>query len=744
MNPDAPTPEVPATTDAKLLAGRYQILEQLGRGGMGAVFRARDTKLDRPVALKMLPEGSATDADAVARFRREARALARLSHPGIIQAYDSGEDGGKHFLVMELVEGRSLAAVLREQGRVAPARAADFAYQAALALCHANKGGLVHRDVKPSNLLLSADGRVQLLDLGLARFLQDQIGEAALTRTGTGMGTPDYCPPEQARDARKADARSDIYALGCTLYHLIAGRVPFPGSSFSEKVEAHETKEPTPIEELCPETPVGLALAVRRMMAKRPADRFASMAEVAEALMPHVVGSSASSREIRNSATWDGSRLATMPAVSRRRALVPWLVAVVAAALVLIAVGVVGLATGWLRPGSPPLAQNTDPNVLTVAQKPGAAKFQTIAKALAAVRAGQTIRVLDDADYGEFLSITDQTNMAGVTLEATGGATLALESAGEKSVLLDVAGVPDVTVRGFRLQATRTPRAALVAVRGACPGLRLERLELTATGSPGTNGVEVYGSVGPAPDRVPVVIRDCVFRRLTLGTIFVAGPGTPYFHTAVRDCLFTDCHFGVQMYGGAQDIQVVGNRFHGMAAAAVQFLLLSEDAGSLLIANNAVFESAAAFRLWDRAIHGKHVEVRNNLFLGGGGMDMLVVDAIDVQQSRGPGDGPAAARAYRFSHNWREGKEWPAGKGWIPPDSKKGDLLAEKIKDVNRNPKSPDFLRPAKNSPLATAGAGNEDPSLPRYVGALPPPGTEPWDWDRTWQARAKEADDKK
>jgi serine/threonine protein kinase len=266
--------------------GRYQILDKLGQGSMGTVYLARHTRLDRCVALKVLPPESVHDPDAVARFRCEARALARLGHPGIVQFYDSEEDNGRHFLVMEYVEGQSLAAVLKEKGRLPPTLAADSLHQALLAVQHAHEKGLVHRDLKPSNLLLTPDGKVKVLDLGLARFLQDQIGDPNRTHEGVGMGTPDYMAPEQFRNAHSVDARADVYSLGCTLYRLLAGQVPFPGSSLAEKRQAHCHQEPAPLQELCPEAPAGLVLVVRRMMAKQPGERF----QMLDLLDVHVVG----------------------------------------------------------------------------------------------------------------------------------------------------------------------------------------------------------------------------------------------------------------------------------------------------------------------------------------------------------------------------------------------------------------------------------------------------------------------
>jgi serine/threonine-protein kinase len=433
-----------------VIAGRYHLQEKLGQGGMGAVYKARDTQLDRVVAVKVLPAHSLGNADAVARFQREARALARLSHAHIVQAYDSGQDRDRHFLVMEYVDGFSLSAILREQGALPATLAADYIHQAALGLHHAHDKGLIHRDLKPGNLLVSPDrdvekrgdadsrtpapmrGLVKILDLGLARFLQDQIGDSQLTQEGIGVGTPDYMAPEQFRDALHADVRTDIYGLGCTLYHLIGGTVPFPGSSFSEKARAHANKEPIPLEERCPEVPAGLAFVVSKMMAKHPSERFQSALEVAEALAPYVAGASHSMILLRQTMRFHRGQL-TMRA-SPRKPLLLW--GGLAAAILLVAALAV-FAWPYLFPSDgPSQAQATPPptvsptaaptlaptvppqptqpqkpvietidNGVTVA-KDGRGQFTTIVAALDKIKPGQTIRVLDSANYEETLQIT--------------------------------------------------------------------------------------------------------------------------------------------------------------------------------------------------------------------------------------------------------------------------------------------------------------------------------------------------
>jgi WD40 repeat protein len=265
--------------------GRYRLVRLLGQGGMGAVYEAEHRVMQRPVALKVINRTFTAKASAVERFRREARAAARLSHPNIVAAYDAENAGDTHFLVMEYVKGTTLGRLVRERGPLPVAEACEYARQAALGLQHAHERGMVHRDVKPDNLIRCEDGTVKVLDFGLASLTAEH-GAAGLTEANVVMGTPEYMAPEQAADARTADVRADVYSLGCTLFHLLTGRVPYPAPTPKLKVVAHREQPVPPVREERPEVPPGLEAVVARMLAKKPEGRYQTPGEVAAALAP--------------------------------------------------------------------------------------------------------------------------------------------------------------------------------------------------------------------------------------------------------------------------------------------------------------------------------------------------------------------------------------------------------------------------------------------------------------------------
>ena len=291
--PPRPMPDMSAADVPVGRLGEYEVLEKLGEGGMGAVYKARHTELDRVVALKVLPKHMTADDRAVARFKREMKAVARLDHPNIVRAHDAREIDGVHFLVIEHVDGMDLAELVGRYGPVPIADACELVRQAALGLECAHGQGLVHRDVKPSNLMLGADGRVKVLDLGLARFRGRAQGEE-MTATGQVVGTPDYMAPEQASDSRLVDARTDLYSLGCTLYKLLVGQAPFSGPAYQtafNKMAAHVGEAVPPVRQSRPDVPKQLAAVLDRMMAKEPDRRPATAAQVAESLGQFAPGS---------------------------------------------------------------------------------------------------------------------------------------------------------------------------------------------------------------------------------------------------------------------------------------------------------------------------------------------------------------------------------------------------------------------------------------------------------------------
>ena len=260
----------------ELISERYELEELVGTGGMSSVYRAHDKLLERDVALKVLHEEFTADGDYVERFRREARSVAQLSHPNIVTVIDRGAQGGKQFIVFEFVDGENLKARIERKGPLPVREAVDIAREIGRALGFAHEHGLVHRDVKPQNVLLNGDGETKVTDFGIARS-QDVHG--GLTQTGTVMGTSDYISPEQARGAH-VDAQSDVYSLGAVLYEMLTGEVPFPGENFVSVALRH-INEPTPsVRALRPDVPPRLDAAVQCAMGKDPRDRFASMDEL--------------------------------------------------------------------------------------------------------------------------------------------------------------------------------------------------------------------------------------------------------------------------------------------------------------------------------------------------------------------------------------------------------------------------------------------------------------------------------
>jgi serine/threonine protein kinase len=277
-----------------LLIGDYLILDKVGQGGMGKVFKARHRKLGRLGAIKILPPSFARDRDAVRRFRREFEAAGQLKHINLVAAFEANEDRGVHFLVMEYVEGMNLDRVVSEQGPLAIPRGVDYLIQAARGLEASHGMGIIHRDIKPANLMLDRGGTVRVLDLGLARIVDAnnpfaKTATGRLTQSGMYMGTIDYMAPEQAEDPHSVDHRADIYSLGCTLYFLLAGGVPFPGKTILKRLLAHQEHAAPSLRAIRPEVSPALEAAYLKMMAKRPEERPASMSDVIAILQASLV-----------------------------------------------------------------------------------------------------------------------------------------------------------------------------------------------------------------------------------------------------------------------------------------------------------------------------------------------------------------------------------------------------------------------------------------------------------------------
>jgi serine/threonine protein kinase len=336
----------------ELAGGRYRIEEVLGRGGMASVYLARDGELERQVAVKVLAEHLADTPGFRERFLREARLAAQLSHPNVVQVFDVGEDAGRPFIVMEYVEGATLAEELKQRGKLDPAEVVDLALQVCGGLEHAHAAGLVHRDIKPQNLLLRADGTVKIADFGIARAAET----TRFTQVGSVLGTAAYLSPEQAL-GEEVTAAADIYSLGCVLYELLTGRTPHVFETLPELVVKHRTEAIQPLRELRPDVSEQLEAVVMRTLARNPEYRPESAATLAEELA--IASPEPPTRPLPQPSGVDAAdvpaaptRVRTTPMRSPRRDFAfPtgrgfWLGLTVLAAAIAIAVGIAVAASG--------------------------------------------------------------------------------------------------------------------------------------------------------------------------------------------------------------------------------------------------------------------------------------------------------------------------------------------------------------------------------------------------------------
>jgi len=267
---------------ATILAGDFRLRKKLGQGGMGTVYLGQQLSLDRACAVKVLSKEMAAKPGFVERFQREAKSMAKINHPNVVSCYAVGEDKGHHFVAMELMDGQSMQDWLDELGQIPIPDAVLVGLICAEALQHAHELNMIHRDIKPDNILVTAKGIIKVADLGLAKAVDEE--DMSLTQSGTGLGTPHYMPPEQARNAKHVDQRCDIYALGCTLYHFLTGKTPFSGESILELIKQKAAGKYTPPKQLNKDIPSKLDLIIGKAIDPNPKTRYATCAEFAQAL----------------------------------------------------------------------------------------------------------------------------------------------------------------------------------------------------------------------------------------------------------------------------------------------------------------------------------------------------------------------------------------------------------------------------------------------------------------------------
>jgi serine/threonine-protein kinase len=663
--------------------GTCDVLELLGRGGMGLVFKAFDSSLQRMVAIKVLSPAMASSRKAHRRFLREARAVAGINHPNVVTIYAVDEQRGMPYLVMEYVAGRTLADRLRQGAPFDLATLLRIAAQVASGLDAAHQHGVIHRDVKPANILLE-DGieRAKLTDFGLALVALDASQITSVEQT---VGTPAYMSPEQVRGER-LDPRSDLFSLGCVLYAMVTGKSPFHGSHVLQVGRMVTEYSPRPLHQAYPNFPRFLSEIIGRLLAKRPDDRFPSAAALHEALLGHLAEANQKSSEVALDLT---------PAPpKRRRSRLWWPAAAVALLAACLAVlrgmgwwpGVFGALTG-----NSTQAQGRE---LRVSQA-GNAEYRRIGDALAKAHPGDTIRVVDNATYVETLVLNDRDRWEGITVVAERQATIRSPDKG-KFATITLQDTPGVTMRGLQVSSPANQHG--IWMSGDLAGVTIEDVHWTQ--DPGSEWANVYfakNSRGTAAR--PIRVRHCDIQSGKFDVYLGGGDCVSVNHVEFEACWLRGRGTHIFIDRPVKNLMIRGNVFVG--GAGLSLVLPEGDTSSAVeVCNNTFFQTNPWLSLQGP---GSLVDagICNNLIVASDGFEL---------RDRGL---ETLVREVTFRANWWE----PAERTNLALARRVAEVQS-KIDLLSRTAADSSFLRPPTASPLGKAGVGGKHPE---YVGAFPP-----------------------
>jgi len=684
--------------------GSYDIQEVVGHGGMGVVFMASDERLRRTVAIKALNRSLASSSTARRRFIREARAAAAINHPNVVTIYAVEDHHDQPFLVMEYVSGGSLRERLRSEKRLDPIEVLRLSTQIAAGLAAAHAQGVIHRDVKPGNIMLEdALERVKITDFGLARVAMDNV---ELTSQGLAVGTPAYMAPEQV-SGDKTDSRTDLFGLGCVMYAMLAGHSPFHGKHALEIAHKVAEHNPTELHKVDERTPQFLSEIVTRLLEKDPERRFQSAMEVANVLNSHLA--------IVNQTPTDELNVVLYNSQQKRASPRRWpMLLAAAAAVVLLTIGAAimwprnqPIAPGQKQTAEPPVDQPSKPPAdsltqpaaiegpITVAQT-GEGQFRSINDALKVAGPGTEIRVLDGGVYDEGVFINNADRWHGIKIIGAGTEKPTITA--PKGTVVTIKGTPGVIVRGIQIRSDQEFQHAIF-ITGESAGVTVEDVEILA---PTTRYALIYvaGEASGTPED-PIRIVDSHFESLNMGIVVEGESEAPVAHVHVNNNRFVLSRTSLQFNRWVQSVEATGNVFEGSIGVALGFTV---DADGVLIANNTFRGNERWLDLRSSPIVAKNIVIANNLIVEANS-DGVKADVRPISDY---------VNSWQFACNY-----WERG-----PSSAENVLneiaeLQSNIDLLSRDPLDErQYLRLPHDSPLANKGLGD---GLPEYVGAFPP-----------------------